>query len=482
MTEQDPQRSSASASVRATRGPLQVDRRNPRYFADRDGRVILLAGSHTWATIQEAGPADPPDLFDWNGWISFMVDRGHNFQRLWTWENAKWGSWYDGDYFFEPLAWARTGPGQAADGKPRFDLTRWDEQFFTRLRERTIDSRDHGIYAAIMLFQGWSDGDKPFESWTPDNPVKQGPNPWHGHPFAAANNINDIDGSAPGGNGDGWVHTLRNARVLALFEAYVRRVLDTVGDLDNVLYEIGNEFDGTAANTAWQYHMIEFTREYQLQRWGSARPILMTAQYPNTNNVVLFASSAEAISPMNWHRRGTDRWKDEPPAEYRGKVVVCDTDHLWGVGGNADWVWRTVTRGHNLLYMDTWGYTHFELRGPELDEGARSALGAAVALAGEFDLGETFPHPELASTGFALAKPGSHYLVYQPYADRFMLDLSDAPGSFATSWRHPETGDQQPGAPVTGGRTVHFVPPAANPWLLLVRRHGEPPPLDRNAT
>jgi hypothetical protein len=457
-------------TVGPTRGPLTVHRRNPRYFADRDGRAVLLAGSHTWATVQEAGPVDPPDPFDWQGWLEFMVGRGHNFMRLWTWENAKWGSWWDGDYFFEPLAWARTGPGEAADGKPRFDLTLFDEEFFTRMRQRTIECRDRGIYLAVMLFQGWSDGDKPFDSWTPDNPVRQGPNPWHGHPFAAANNVNDIDGSSPSGNGDGWVHTLRDARVLALMEAYVRRVIEAVGDLDNVMYEIGNEFDGTGANTAWQYHMIEFTREHQLARWGSARPILMTAQYPNPNNEVLFASSAEAISPMHWHGRGTDRWQDEPPAEYRGKVVISDTDHLWGVGGTADWVWRTVTRGHNALYMDTWGYTHFELRGPELDEGARNALGLAVALAREIDLGETFPHPELASTGFAMAKPGSHYVFFQPGGGRFRVDLADGDGPFVSRWRHAEHGGEQPGPRLPNRRNTHVVPPDGGRWLLLVER------------
>ena len=45
------------------------------------------------------------------------------------------------------------------------------------MRDRTIDCRDRGIYIAVMLFQGWSDGDKPFDSWTPDNPVRPGPQP-----------------------------------------------------------------------------------------------------------------------------------------------------------------------------------------------------------------------------------------------------------------------------------------------------------------
>jgi hypothetical protein len=55
-----------------TRGPLIVHARNPRYFADSSGRAVLLAGSHTWATLQEAGPVDPPEPFDWDGWVEFI--------------------------------------------------------------------------------------------------------------------------------------------------------------------------------------------------------------------------------------------------------------------------------------------------------------------------------------------------------------------------------------------------------------------------
>lgn len=59
--------------------------------------------------------------------------------------------------------------------------------------------------------------------------------------LAIQNNINGINGDA---NGDGRgtnVHTLSDPAVTRLQEAYVRHVIDAVGDLDNVLYEISNE-------------------------------------------------------------------------------------------------------------------------------------------------------------------------------------------------------------------------------------------------
>jgi len=44
----------------------------------------------------------------------------------------------------------------------------------------------------------------------------------------------------------------------SLQETYVRKVIDTVNDLDNVLYEITNE---TAIfSKDWQYHMVKYIK------------------------------------------------------------------------------------------------------------------------------------------------------------------------------------------------------------------------------
>ncbi len=62
-----------------------------------------------------------------------------------------------------------------------------------------------------------------------------------GIPFNSKNNINGIDGDS---NGDGIgteIDTLANPAVTRIQEHYVRKVIDTVNDLDNVLYEICNE-------------------------------------------------------------------------------------------------------------------------------------------------------------------------------------------------------------------------------------------------
>ena len=59
---------------------------------------------------------------------------------------------------------------------------------------------------------------------------------WAGHPFNRDNNINGIDGYSNEDDEGEEVHRLVVPEVTRLQEAYVRQVVDTVNDLDNVLH------------------------------------------------------------------------------------------------------------------------------------------------------------------------------------------------------------------------------------------------------
>ena len=68
----------------------------------------------------------------------------------------------------------------------------------------------------------------------------------------AQNNINGIDGDA-NGDGKGFeTLTLQQPEVTAIQEACIKKVIHTVNDLDNVLYEISNESWKRPARWKWQ--------------------------------------------------------------------------------------------------------------------------------------------------------------------------------------------------------------------------------------
>ena len=108
-------------------GPLAVHPQNPRYFQNTATKeVVYLTGSHTWANLVDIGPSDPPPQFDFDKYIDWMAKLNHNFMRMWTWELVTWDTKANGEgkhHTAAPQPYARTGPGNALDGKPKFDLT-----------------------------------------------------------------------------------------------------------------------------------------------------------------------------------------------------------------------------------------------------------------------------------------------------------------------------------------------------------------------
>ncbi len=149
---------SAQTASAAIKGPLRVHPTNPRYFADGSGKAVFLTGSHTWGNLQDYAYAtlpSPPKM-DFNAYLAFLVRHNHNFFRLWAWESCWNPGAKQGTIFYDPMPYQRPGPGAALDGKPRFDLTRFNQAYFDRMRFRVQAARQSGIYVSVMLFNGFS--------------------------------------------------------------------------------------------------------------------------------------------------------------------------------------------------------------------------------------------------------------------------------------------------------------------------------------
>lgn len=448
----------------AARGPLRVLASNPRYFSDGTGKAIYLVGSHTWNNLPDMGTGDPPAAFDFDAYLEFLNDHHHNFIRLWCWESASWDlkpsaafTNNQGTLTVAPHPWARSGKTEARDGKPKFNLSEFNPEYFSRLRGRVEAAGRCGVYVSIMLFEGWD--------------LQHSRSDWERHPFHRENNVNNIDGD-PDGDGLGIeTHTLAIPTVTKLQEAYVRKVIDTVNDLDNVLYEIANE-TGTYS-TEWQYQLINYIHNSE-SSLAKQHPVGMTFQYsPESRwrgtNRHLLESPADWISPNSDAPAGFN-YKTNPPAADGSKIIVSDTDHLWGIGGDIDWVWKSFTRGHNLLFMDPYDNSVLGKTEPESWEALRANLGFARRITERFDLAAMQPMGELASTGFCLAQPNQSYIVYAPTGDQVKINLSQADGSFDVEWLAPATGKLTHVAPTSGGstQTISTLPP--EPVVLLLSK------------
>ena len=430
----------AAGERESAAGPLEVSKENPRYFADPSGSIVYLTGSHTWMNLTEQ--------FDWPRYLDFLSQRHHNFIRLWSLENP----------------WPRSGPDEALDGKPRFDLNRFEQSYFDRLRERIQSAGRRGIYVSVMLFEGFG------MQFAPDGQA------WAGHPFNSANNANAVDGD-PDGAGRGLaMYTLDVPAVTRVQEAYVRKVIDTVGDLDNVLYEVCNE--AGAYSTEWQHHIIRFVKECEATR-AKQHPIGMTYQHAGGTNQALFDSPADWISPtgLSGPEQAPEgyNYKRNPPPADASKVILSDTDHLWGAsGGNQAWVWKSFCRGLNPIFMDL--YLHEGGDSPpaaDLDpewDPVRDSMGYTRRFAERMDLAKARPSEQIASSGYCLAVPGEEYFVYLPEGGSVTVELSAVSGQMQVEWFDPSLGKTHSGQTTDGGGRTGFEAPFSGDAVLYLKR------------
>jgi len=329
----------------------------------------------------------------------------------------------------------RTGPGKAGDGELKFDVTKFNQAYFDRLRSRVIAARDRGIYVSVMLFQGWC-------------VFKFGGNhdPWLYHPLHKGNNVNGLDGD-PNGNREGEeVHSLRIPAIIRRQEAYVRKVIDTVNDLDNVLYEISNETKPSAATKEWEYHIVRYVKQYEAGK-PKQHPVGVTSNSVFTSDV-LDSSPSEWVSlRRDWSKPETERVLRLDPAVADGrKVSILDTDHIGAdtfikdAAFSRRWVWKAFVRGHNPILMDALQIDDnlWTPNGAGLVAG-RQAMGHSRTYANRMNLASTTPQPGLASTRYCLANVGVEYLIYQPKTgESFFVQLKA--GKYRYEWFDPVKG------------------------------------------
>jgi hypothetical protein len=448
-------------TVAQVMGPLKASTVNPRYFANPNGTIVYLTGSHTWCNFMDCDDTNPISAtFNYSAFLDFLVANNHNFFRLWRAENARGGE-AGANFWFAPMHYQRSTVCCAFDGGNKFDLTKFDQAYFDRMRQRVIAARDRGIYVSIMLFDGWSVESK-----------FGGHEPWPGHPYKLENNINNIDGDQNNDNQGGETHTLASSylttNITPLQEAYIRKVVDTVNDLDNVLYEVSNE--SSSSSTAWEYHMVTYVHNYEATK-SKQHPVGMTWQWPGGNNNDLYNSPADWISLGG----NVDINTYVPPAANGSKVILADTDHLCGICGNRQWVWKSFTRGENPIFMDVYDPATSS-RGMYLSPTGNEAvirtnLGYTRNFAKTINLAAMTPQPSLCSTGYCLAKTSTpaEYLAFLPNGGTITMNLKSTSGTLTVEWFNPATGSTTNGGTVNGGANRSLTPPFSGDAVLHLK-------------
>ncbi len=199
---------------------IRLHPRNPHYFLFRGKAVALISSGEHYGAVLNAD-------FDYRRYLSTLQADGLNYTRLFGGIYIEVAGKSFGilrnDLAPQPgryiAPWARAETPGYAGGGARFDLERWNPDYFSRYRDFLAEASKRGIIVEITLFSSHYDEAQ-----------------WNISALNPTNNINSTDSIE-------WhkIHTLENGNLLRFQEQYVRKLVREANDFDNVIFEIQNE-------------------------------------------------------------------------------------------------------------------------------------------------------------------------------------------------------------------------------------------------
>ena len=420
---------------------LTVSASFPTHFQSPEGQPLLLIGDYTWGAFSDVE-------YDYAAMFDSLQAHGLNFARVWLWWGCEQFPPPDDNRHVEPFL--RPGPGRANDGRPKYDLTRFNPAFFERLRGFCATARRRGVFLQLITMDAW---------------MLKHPQLWKLHAFHRDNNVNGVDGD-PRGTGTGTdgqrgFCSLGNPKALAAQQAFLRRVVDAVNEFDNVLFEIANE---NFYNEQWELRLCDFIHDYEKTK--PRQHLVMPKDLLNHSSVV-----------QTWEVRRVHSALLEKGS--RRQPLIFDTD--WTINQNDDQVrqamWAAVLSGGHFNYMDDsfqiGSEHHGDVRGSRRASLHRQ-IGYLAAFMRQMRFWQMVPDDALVKAGTAFAMASANELAaYLPTGGSVALDLSRLTGQLEARWFNPLAGAWGAKFAVQGGGRQEFQSPDRNDWVLRLTKRRE---------
>src|SRR5690349_13857716 len=133
-----------AASAIATAQPIHLHPRNPHYLELAGKPIVLVtSGEHYGAVLNQA--------FDYVRYLDTLRSDRLNLTRAFTGSYREVpGNFTIANNTLAPAAGKFIAPWAQRDGK--FDLTSWDESYFTRLKDFVKQAGQRGVLVELVLF------------------------------------------------------------------------------------------------------------------------------------------------------------------------------------------------------------------------------------------------------------------------------------------------------------------------------------------
>lgn len=419
----------AMLQLSAMAKPISLHPDNPHYLLFRGKPTILIGSTEHYGAVLNWD-------IDYGRYLYALEESGLNVTRTFS------GAYMEANQAFnitnntlapkpEKLLcpWARSETPGYANGGNKFDLTKWDERYFLRLRNFVNLADKRGVIVEMVLFCPYYEDSM-----------------WNLSPLNAANNVNGV-----GAVKRTDANTLKNGNLLDVQLAMVRKIVGELNEFDNVYFEICNEpyFGGVTLD--WQAKIADTI-------------VATEADLPNKHLIAQNIANGKqkienpnlAVSIFNFHYATPP---DTVGMNYALNKIIGDDET--GFKGNADFTyrkeaWEFILAGgaiyDNLDYSFTSDTPDGTFKYPPKQPGGgspalREQLGILRKFINSFDFTKMTPDTGVISSGVptggsarALAHAGHAYAIYIHGGNQTNLSLHVPEGKYKVEWINTLTG------------------------------------------
>lgn len=255
--------------------PLSLHPDNPHYFLYKNKPAVLLTSGEHYGALLNLD-------FNYTKYLDELKSEGLNMTRTFSGVYCEQpGAFNITNNTLAPASmryitpWARSETPGYKNGGNKFDLTKWDQKYFERLKDLLQQAAARGVVIEFTLFcPFYEDG------------------MWVISPMHPANNVN----STPDIPRTDVYTTDKNGSLLSFQKALVKKLVTEVNSFDNILFEICNEpyFGGVTMD--WQHAIADVIKETEN---GLPKKHLITQNIQNGWSVV--KDPHPSVSVFNWH-------------------------------------------------------------------------------------------------------------------------------------------------------------------------------------
>lgn len=451
------------ASAQPTK-PLALHPENPHYFLFRDKPAILVGSTEHYGAVMNLD-------FDYLPYLEELAKNHLNQTRTFsgTYREVP-GSFGITDNTLSPTHY--TGPWPTDDNK-KYDLTKYNEQYFARLKDFVTQAGKQGVVVEYVLF------------CTLYNDAL-----WDINPMNPKNHSSNI-GNVPRRE----VFTLKHPELLAIQDAFVKKAVTELNSFDNVYFEICNEPYFEGVSDEWQAHIAQTIIDTE-----KTLPNHHLIAQNIANDKKKIERPTPGVSIFNFHYA-------TPPetVEMNYALNLPIADDETGFKGKDDIFYRTegwdffIAGGaayNNLDYSFTAKHPAGTLKDFKSPGGGsaelRQSLGAIKTLFDTIDFIHMKPMNNIIKSGHAtapitpsvksgpahtqpltlraLGKEGKTYLLYLRGGTQTELTLDLPAGTYSPAWINAKTGstklEKQFDHP--GGERTFTSPPYTEDIALLI--------------